>query len=688
MATVKQAEINGIVDTGQNVIDNLNQLATAAGCFFTWDLQAGKWTFIQNTTGSSVKSFSDSNIVGSIQVNMRGLSEYYNKCSIEFPHKDIRDAVDTITVSTPSSDLYYNEQTNEMKIQMPLINDPVQAQFLASRELKQSRLEMMIRFSSDFTANGIQAGELIDVTSTMHQFTNKLFRVIEISESDTDEGAILFDIVALEYDADVYSTSGLTRDYRTKLNGIRGKCTNAEIEENNTEAVRNFLPKTKIIEETDCYTPEMAVRKVNITGASIAEEGSTVRLTATVPSDVDTTAIGTFKKPYTITGVSANEINVPLEGEITFTSGSGYIDIPIVDDSDAEGDQTFTFSICGASHNVTIPENDQPESYTLTSDKTTLTECEEVTFTLNAVSVDDGTDIAYTITGIQTSDLASDSDPLTGNFNANWTSENDTITLRFVRDTDTGTETINLSLDNGGATITVSLTDDYSYSISFSPSSIPEGASTTANISVTGNIPDGDVPYTITGSGSSKVTTPSSLTGNVSLTGGVGSLSIVTADDDIDDGSSTQIQLKIGPKSGKHCYGTATLTIVDDDVPDNNCVYTTVPVVWCGVYNGDDGHLNDMTVMRYAKFMTSPALGDGVDIPTAVTVTEGNPATITIDSTTTVYPGIGPSSGDYYSSSGSNGIAGIEYKVITSFDSISASSAITGTLTSVMGVDL
>jgi len=685
MATIKQAEINGIVDTGQNVIDNLNQLASAAGCFFTWDLQAGKWTFIQNTTGSSVKSFSDSNIVGSIQVNMRGLSEYYNKCSIEFPHKDIRDAVDTITVSTPSSDLYFNEQTNEMKIQMPLINDPVQAQYLASRELKQSRLEMMIRFSSDYTANGIQAGELIDVTSTMHQFTNKLFRVIEISESDTDEGAILFDIVALEYDSDVYSTSGLTREYRTKLNGIRGKCTNAEIEESNKEAIRNTLPKAKKLDETDCYTPEMAVRKVSISGPSHACEGQTVTLTATVPSDVDTT-IGSFKKPYAITGVSATDIGIPLEGELTFTSGTTTIDIPINADSVTEGDETLTFKICGASHTITIDDTYlSTPVYTLTADKTTLTECEQVTFTLSASNTPNGTDIPFTITGIQTTDIVGGS--LTGNFNADWCDEDGTVTLQFNVDSDTGTESLQLALDNGGATITVSLTDDYNYAVSFSPTTITEGGSSTATITVTGGIPDGDVPYAITGSGSDKVTSPASLTGNVTITSGSGSLTIQTADDDDDDGTSTQVNLKIGPKSGKHCYGTAILTVNDNDDPDTACVYTSVPLVWCGDYDGDDNELKSMTVMRYARFMTSPALGTGVDVPTAITVTKGNPSTITIDSTTTVYPGIGPSSGDYYSSSGSNGLAGIEYKVITDFDDISPNSAITGTLTSIMGID-
>ena len=685
MTTVRQAEINGIVDTGQNVIDNINMLATAAGCFFTWDQQAGKWTFIQNTTGSSVKSFSDSNIIGSMQVNMRGLSEYYNRCSIEFPHKDIRDAVDTVTVQTASADLYFNEQPNELKLQMPTINDPVQAQYIASRELKQSRLEMMVRFSSDFTANGIQAGELIDVTSSMHQFSSKLFRVIEITETDTDEGAITFDILALEYDSDVYSTSGLTRYYRTKQNGIKGKCTNKEIEDSNTEAIQEKLPKSKTLEETDCYTPEMSVRKVSITGPTSACEGHTITLTASAPDDVDT-SIGTFTKDYKITGVSSSDVGVPLEGTLTFTGGTASLDIPITGDNLTEGDETLVFSICGASHSVTIDDHYLTTPvYTLTADKTTLTECESVTFTLSATNTDNGVDIPYTITGIQTTDLVSGS--LTGNFNANWCDEDGTVTLQFNVDNDTGTESLTLSLDNGGASITVSLTDDYNYAISFSPSTITEGGSSTATITVTGGIPDGDVPYVLSGSGSSKITSPASLTGNVTITSGSGSLTVQTADDDDDDGTSTQINLKIGPKTGKHCYGTGLLIVTDNDAADIHCVYTSVPLVWCGRYDGDDGELKDMTVLKYANFMTSPALGSGVQVPTAITVTKGNPATITVDSTTTIYPGVGPTSGNYYSSSATNGVSGQVYQILTSFDSIAPNSAITGTLQTAIGYD-
>ena len=51
--------INGVVDTNNSVLDNLNTIANASGCFLTWDTNAGKWIVILNTTGTSVKSFTD-----------------------------------------------------------------------------------------------------------------------------------------------------------------------------------------------------------------------------------------------------------------------------------------------------------------------------------------------------------------------------------------------------------------------------------------------------------------------------------------------------------------------------------------------------------------------------------------------------------------------------------------------------
>ena len=672
MATVKQAEINGIIDTSRPTIDNINMLATASGAYFTHDLQAGKWTFnIIKPSYTSVKNFSDSNIIGPISVHSKGISEFYNVCSIEFPHKDLRDAVDTVIVKKPTSEWFTYEKRNELKIQMPIINDPVQAQYIAAKELNQSRLDKVIRFTSDFTANGITAGDIIDVTSSMHQFSGKPFIVIEIEESD-EEGALLYNITALEYLSTVYSPTGLEREYRTKQNGIRSRCSNNEIEDSDTEAVRNRLPNAKVLEETDCYTPQLSIRNITISGPSSACEGETITLNFGVPSDVDTSTAN-FTKPYTITGVQQADITIPLTGEITFTNGTGSIDIGIDASADTEGEETLVFTVCGVSHSVTIKDQYLTTPvYNLTASASSLTECDSVTFTLSATNHNNGDDIAYTITGIDSSDLLTGS--LTGNFTADWCDEDGSLTFTFTKGSLEGNETLQLALNNGGASQSVTLSDDYDYSISFSPSSIVEGASSTATITITGGIPDGNYPYTISGGGTGRLSSPA-LSGTVAISGGSGTLVLQTVDDDEENGSQS-VTLTVGPASGKSCSGSAILFITDNDgvgAGDFICDYVQVPVVWCGLFDGTSQYMKNVSVRKYAYLPRAPVGGTAVPLTVSVSNPGTASAALSIDTTVNIDP--------------VTGAGGAQIDVITSFDPLptGGDTLITGTTSTFNG---
>ena len=152
------------------------------------------------------KQYDDSNIIGNITISGTGITELYNKVQLQFPHKDIEDQTDYITWSIPTVDRFNNEQDQTLNIEFDCINDPVQAELLALRELKQSRVDKIIQFTSDYTTLGVKAGDLIEVTNSALDFVSKVFRVITIQEDDIQDGNLIFSITALEYDANVYST--------------------------------------------------------------------------------------------------------------------------------------------------------------------------------------------------------------------------------------------------------------------------------------------------------------------------------------------------------------------------------------------------------------------------------------------------------------------------------------------------
>lgn len=217
-------------------MSNMKTLASASGCWITYDITQGKWAVVINQAGSSVKSFDNSNILGGINIGGTGVTELYNKVEFNFPNKDILDQYDTMTIEIPSGDRFPNEPDNTLNYTLDCINDPVQANLLASRELKQSRVDKVIQFRTDFTSIGLKAGDLIDITSDVYEYTNKMFRIVTISEEDGDDNNIILAITALEYDEDVYDDSGLTRTAKTTNSGIISKCQNTTIQSSDNQA--------------------------------------------------------------------------------------------------------------------------------------------------------------------------------------------------------------------------------------------------------------------------------------------------------------------------------------------------------------------------------------------------------------------------------------------------------------------
>lgn len=229
--------INGTLDTGQNCLSNLQKLCTAAGSWVTYDIAAGKWSFTIKEAGSSVFDFNDSNIIGNISVSSTGITDLYNKCTISYPHKDLQDKTDQIDMEIPTVNRYKDEIDNTLNIQTDLINDPIQAKFMATVELKQNRLDTVIKFTTEYTAITLKAGDIISVTNEIYGFDHKLFRILSIQEDDTD--VIQVTISASEYSADVYDPAGLIYTKRDVKTGIVPKSANSVLAAQDNAAIGN-----------------------------------------------------------------------------------------------------------------------------------------------------------------------------------------------------------------------------------------------------------------------------------------------------------------------------------------------------------------------------------------------------------------------------------------------------------------
>lgn len=240
-------EVNGTIDPTQNVLDNLNQLATTVGCWITYDSLVGRWSTVINRPGDSEYSFDDTNIIGGVTVSGTGITELYNSVTVQFPNQDLQDYSDYIDYVIPLEDRNLNEPDNNLLINLTTVNNTPQAQYIGISELKQARLDKVIQFKTDFSSIGLKAGTIIDVTQEQYGYENKLFRIVKITEDDADDGNIILEITALEYSDDIYTTTGLIRKERNKKTGVVPKSMNTILTESDAIAQQQKFWKKSVL---------------------------------------------------------------------------------------------------------------------------------------------------------------------------------------------------------------------------------------------------------------------------------------------------------------------------------------------------------------------------------------------------------------------------------------------------------
>lgn len=133
--------------------------------------------------------------------------------------------------------------------------------------------------------------------------------------------------------------------------------------------------------------------------------------------------------------------------------------------------------------------------------------------TLTTAGVPNGTSVPYTITGISSSDIYNQ--PLTGNFIVSGNTATATFSAS-VDDLFEGIETATLTLNNGLASVSFTISDQKYYTLSVSRTNPEEGQSVLVYLT-TQNVPTGTViPYTISGIQQADLTV-GSLSGNFTV---------------------------------------------------------------------------------------------------------------------------------------------------------------------------
>jgi hypothetical protein len=210
-ATQPRYRINGIIDTGQSCLNNINSIMVACDSWNQYNAALGQWSIVVNKAETTAYAFNDSNIIGEIRVSAFDITSSVNQIEAEFPSKQNRDQSDFVYYETPAILLYPNEPVNKQSVQLSMVNDSVQAQYLASRILEQAREDLIVSISTVYTGIQVDAGDVISITNSSYGWTAKLFRVMKVAEISLPDGNLGASFELNEYNVQVYDNRDITK---------------------------------------------------------------------------------------------------------------------------------------------------------------------------------------------------------------------------------------------------------------------------------------------------------------------------------------------------------------------------------------------------------------------------------------------------------------------------------------------
>ncbi len=213
-ATQTRFRFDGVLDTNRSIMDNLQDMASSCDCLIKYNEITGKWGVItQQPTYTVAMALTDSNMVSAIQITPLDIAASYNVIECKFPDKNNQDAFNSTTFDLSEIDpslLYANEPVNKNSISLPLVNNDVRAQYIATRMLKAGREDLQVNVRINYQGIQLEAGDVVTVTNANYGWVEKLFRVMKVTEQFASDGAVTADLILAEFNPSVYDDSPIT----------------------------------------------------------------------------------------------------------------------------------------------------------------------------------------------------------------------------------------------------------------------------------------------------------------------------------------------------------------------------------------------------------------------------------------------------------------------------------------------
>jgi hypothetical protein len=214
-ATQARFKFNGIIEPTKSILSNLQDMASCCDCLVKYNEIQAQWGVItQKPTYTIAMALNDSNLVSAIQVTPLDITASFNVAEIKFPDSIVQDSFSTVNLDLAQiapNLLYPNEPVNKQSINLPLTNNNVTAQYIATRLLKAGREDLQVQCIVNFSGIQLEAGDIVSLTNLNYGWTAKLFRINRVVENFAEDGAVTAKLTLQEFNSAVYDDVNITQ---------------------------------------------------------------------------------------------------------------------------------------------------------------------------------------------------------------------------------------------------------------------------------------------------------------------------------------------------------------------------------------------------------------------------------------------------------------------------------------------
>jgi len=222
--TQTRFRFDGVLDTNRSIMDNLQDMASCCDCLLKYNEITGQWGVItQSPTYTVAMDLNDSNMVSAIQITPLDIAASYNVIECKFPDTNNQDAFNSATFDLAQLDpslLYPNEPVNKNSESLPLVNNNVRAQYIATRMLKSGREDLQVQVTINYQGIQLEAGDVVTITNANYGWVAKLFRVMKVTEQFAANGSVTAALVLSEFNPTVYDDTPITEFQPSPNTGI------------------------------------------------------------------------------------------------------------------------------------------------------------------------------------------------------------------------------------------------------------------------------------------------------------------------------------------------------------------------------------------------------------------------------------------------------------------------------------